>query len=169
MKTTTGTLPAISRRSFCELLGGAALSSSAFSVFGQSLTTVSLNVYKEESCGCCVNWISHMEQHGFVATVHHPENLNVIKDELGVLPAWQSCHTTVSEEGFLFEGHVPAKYITQFLAAPPDHALGLAVPGMPMSSRGMEVGNQFSAYDVLLLRKDGSAEVYVSVKSAADH
>jgi hypothetical protein len=131
----------------------------------QSIDDITLNVYKEETCGCCVGWIAHMDEHGINSTVFHPTNIYTVKEELGVLPKWQSCHTAVSKEGYLFEGHIPAKYISQFLASPPANALGLAVPGMPMGSPGMEIGNRFNSYDVILMKKDGTSEVYATVKT----
>ena len=134
----------------------------------QSLDDITLNVYKEETCGCCVGWIAHMDDRGFESTVFHPKDLYAVKDELGVLPKWQSCHTAVSKEGYLFEGHIPAKFISQFLASPPENALGLAVPGMPMGSPGMEIGNSFNSYDVILMKKDGTSEVYATIKTQAE-
>lgn len=156
------------RRHFLRLASGAALGSIALPLFGQSRAPVPLDVYKSETCGCCVNWIEQMQTHGFESTIYHPADLNGVKDELGVRVQWQSCHTAVTAEGFLFEGHVPARYINQFLAAPPTQALGLAVPGMPLGSPGMEVGDQFTPYDIILMKKDGTAEVYASIKSFAD-
>jgi len=134
----------------------------------QSIDDITLNVYKEETCGCCVGWITHMDERGFDSTVFHPTDIYTVKDELGVLPKWQSCHTAVSKEGYLFEGHIPAKYISQFLASPPANALGLAVPGMPMGSPGMEIGNRFTSYDVILMKKDGASEVYSTIKTQAE-
>ena len=69
--------------------------------------------------------------------------------------------TAVSSDGYVFEGHVPAHVIQRFLTDPPNNAIGLAVPGMPVGSPGMEVGDRFDPYDVLLLRTDGSSEVYI--------
>jgi len=136
--------------------------------YAQSIDDITLNVYKEETCGCCVGWIAHMDERGFDSTVFHPTNIYTLKEELGVLPKWQSCHTAVSKEGYLFEGHIPAKYISQFLASPPADALGLAVPGMPMGSPGMEIGNRFTSYAVILMNKDGTSEVYATVKNQAE-
>lgn len=167
MKTERNHGKNFTRRQFLHVSAGAALGAFALPALAQS-TATHLDVYKEVTCGCCVNWVDHVQQQGFTATVHHPQDLNGLKAELGILPQWQSCHTAVTAEGFLFEGHVPARYITQFLAARPGDALGLAVPGMPMGSPGMEVGNQFSPYDIILMKKDGSAEVYASIKSASD-
>ncbi|NCV99393.1 MAG: hypothetical protein EBW26_01600 [Proteobacteria bacterium] len=74
-----------------------------------------------------------------------------------------SCHTAVSSDGYIFEGHIPSEYITQFLTEKPANALGLSVPGMPHGSPGMEVGNHFMPYDVLVLYKDGTSKVYAQV------
>jgi len=125
-----------------------------------------LRVYKSETCGCCGKWVEHMEANGFPSAIHHPEDLNAVKDEFGIAPALQSCHTAVSEEGYVFEGHIPAKFVKQFLDNVPEGAAGLAVPGMPLGSPGMEVDDRFMAYDILLLKDDGTSEVYVSVASA---
>ena len=122
--------------------------------------TVSLDVYKSRTCGCCKKWVSHIEDFGFESEVHHPANLNKIKSDKGIAPRYQSCHTAVSNDGYVFEGHIPGPIIQHFLAAPPKDAIGLAVPGMPVGSPGMEVGDRFDPYDVLLLKKDGSSEVY---------
>ena len=82
------------------------------------------------------------------------------------MPArYGSCHTGVSKDGFVFEGHVPARYIIQFLNNPPADARGLTVPAMPLGSPGMEYNDQFAPYEVLLLKKDGSVEVYAAVES----
>ena len=67
---------------------------------------VHLDVYKTETCGCCTLWMDHMEAHGFTSTGHHPDDLGALKRELGVPARYGSCHTGVSEEGYVFEGHV---------------------------------------------------------------
>ncbi|NIB39744.1 DUF411 domain-containing protein [Pseudomaricurvus alkylphenolicus] len=121
---------------------------------------ISLDVYKSRTCGCCKKWVSHIEEFGFESEVHHPTNLNEIKSDKGIAPRYQSCHTAVTNDGYVFEGHIPGSVIQRFLAAPPEDAIGLAVPGMPVGSPGMEVGDRFDPYDVLLLKKDGSSEVY---------
>lgn len=134
----------------------------------QSIDDVTLNVYKEPTCGCCVGWIEHMDERGYSSNVHHPRDIGKVKAELGLKPEWTSCHTAVTQEGFIFEGHIPEKFIAQFLAAPPDGAMGLAVPGMPIGGPGMEMGNRFTPYDILLINKDGSHSVFASIKSAAE-
>ena len=134
--------------------------------FGQSLADIVLNVYKEVTCGCCVGWIQHMDERGYSSNVFHPTDIQAVKDELGLNPEWRSCHTAVTKEGYIFEGHIPEKFIAQFLVAPPQGALGLAVPGMPIGGPGMEIGNRFTPYDILLIKKDGSHEVFASIDSA---
>ena len=124
---------------------------------------VSLDVYKSRTCGCCKKWISHIEDFGFESEVHHPADLNKIKADKGIAPRYQSCHTAVSSDGYVFEGHIPGHIIQQFLADPPKDAIGLAVPGMPAGSPGMEVGDRRDEYDVLILSKDGSHRVYEHV------
>jgi hypothetical protein len=126
---------------------------------------IHLDVYKSPTCGCCTKWMDHLAENGFTSTSHHPSGLSDLKRELGVPLRYGSCHTGVSRNGYVFEGHVPARYITQFLDDPPAGALGLTVPAMPVGSPGMEYKDQFAPYDVLLLKKDGTVEVYVSVKS----
>ena len=133
----------------------------------QSIDDITLNVYKAETCGCCVGWIEHMDEHGYSSTIHHPNDLDGVKEELGLQPQWMSCHTAVTKEGFVFEGHIPEKFIAQFLAAPPAGAMGLAVPGMPIGGPGMEMGDRFTPYDILLINKDGTHSVFASIKSAA--
>ena len=134
----------------------------------QSQDDLTMDVYKEETCACCVGWIDHMKQHGYHSSIFHPADLNRVKLEFGLQPQFHSCHTAVTASGYIFEGHIPEKYIAMFLENPPADALGLAVPGMPIGGPGMEIGNQFTPYRILLIRKDGSAEVFAEVNSKAD-
>ena len=92
-----------------------------------------------------------------------------MKDRHGVKQEYRSCHLAVSAEGYVFEGHVPARYIEQFLEEKPQDAIGLAVPGMPAGSPGMEVEGRFDRYRVLLLKNDGSYEVYARINGPEDH
>jgi hypothetical protein len=124
-----------------------------------------LEVYKSPSCGCCNDWVEHVEKANFPVTTQHPDDMNRIKADHGIARQYQSCHTAVSARGFVFEGHVPAKLMKQFLDNPPADAIGLAVPGMPMGSPGMEMGDQFTPYQVLLLKADGSSEVYATMNT----
>jgi len=129
---------------------------------------IHLDVLKSPTCMCCAAWVEHASDNGFVSQISHPTDLTGAKLNLGIAPQYQSCHTAVADNGYVFEGHVPAKLVRQFLDNPPADALGLAVPGMPMGSPGMEIGDQFQAYDVLLLNKDGSASVYAHMASAQE-
>jgi len=131
----------------------------------QLLGRVTLDVYKSRTCGCCEQWIEHVETSGFEAIVHHPVNLNQLKADKGISLRYQSCHTAVSNDGYVFEGHIPARIIQQFLADPPQNAIGLAVLGMPAGSPGMEMGNRHDDYDVLLLKQGGNAEIYRHITS----
>ena len=126
------------------------------------LTHVATTVYKDINCGCCQQWVEYASEHGMQAQVQHPENLAVFKDRYQVPAQLQSCHTTVTTDGYVFEGHVPAKYMAKFLAEPPANAIGLAVPNMPMGSPGMEYEDQFTPYQVMQINKDGSSQVYAN-------
>jgi hypothetical protein len=109
-----------------------------------------------------------MEDSGFELEGHHPERLSEFKVQHGIEARYQSCHTAITQQGFRFEGHIPAKFVKQFLARPPAGATGLAVPSMPVGSPGMEVGNRFSPYQILLLQADNTHEVYADVKRASE-
>ena len=124
-----------------------------------------LDVYKRATCGCCGKWITHMQTQGFQTAAHDIDDLSSLKIEKGIKPRYHSCHTAITQDGYVFEGHIPAKYIKKFLTEKPEDAIGLAVPAMPIGSPGMEMGNRFMPYAVLLLKKDGSSEIYARVRS----
>ncbi len=126
---------------------------------------IELMVYKTPTCGCCKKWISHIEDEGIIAYSKNFHNISPIKSKLGIKPNYRSCHTAVSKEGFVFEGHVPAKYIQQFLSEKHSNAIGLSVPAMPVGSPGMEVSDRFMPYNILILFNDGTSEVYHKVNS----
>lgn len=130
----------------------------------QQSTMPSMDVYKSPYCGCCEKWIAHIEKNGFKATAHNMDDLSDLKREKGILPQYQSCHTAISKDGFVFEGHVPAKYVQKFLKEKPENAIGLSAPGMPGGSAGME-GSPFTPFNILLLKDDGSSEVYAHIKT----
>lgn len=127
-----------------------------------------LEVYLTRTCGCCGAWVEHSQAEGFNSLRNYldQDELNREKMERGISPRLQSCHTAVSEEGYVFEGHIPARVIHDFLESPPENAIGLAVPGMPTGSPGMEMGNRFDPYDVLVIHEDGSIGVYTHIASA---
>ncbi len=118
-----------------------------------------LVVYKNESCGCCGEWVKHVERAGFKVEVHNESNLNDVKVRLGVPPAKGSCHTA-EIDGYLIEGHVPAEDIRRLLAERPD-ARGLVVAGMPAGSPGMEVSDgHVDPYTVELVERDGTTKPF---------
>ena len=123
-----------------------------------------LIVHKTPTCGCCKMWVNHMENNGFAINTQDHQSLLKIKDNLKIEPQFRSCHTAVSSEGYFFEGHVPSKYINQFLMESNPDAIGLSVPGMPLGSPGMEVEGRFMPYDVLIHFKDGRTKVYAEVR-----
>ena len=131
----------------------------------KSATIATLDVYKSRTCQYCQQWVHHMEDVGFDTKTHHPSDLNRIKNDYGIAPEFQSCHTAVTSNGYVFVGHIPARFVQKFLENPPDDAIGLSVPGMPAGSPGMEMGDRFTPYKVWLLKKDGSADVFASVNS----
>lgn len=124
---------------------------------------IEVTVYKTPSCGCCKKWIDHIQQQGIVAQSQDLGDISKIKSWYGIQPKFRSCHTAVSKRGFAFEGHVPAKFIHKFLSESHPDAIGLTVPAMPVGSPGMEVGNRFTPYEILILYKDGSSKVYASI------
>lgn len=126
---------------------------------------ITMDIYKSPSCGCCSIWQDHAQERGFAFVVHHMDNNELTMEKLrrGINLRYHSCHTTVAEDGSVFEGHVPAYLVHQYLADKPADSIGLAVPGMPLGSPGMEAGDRLDPYDVMLLKADGSAEVYASI------
>lgn len=116
-----------------------------------------VTVWKSPTCGCCGKWVEHMRLHGFEVTVLDMPDLTAIKTANGVTEAIRSCHTALVD-GYVIEGHVPADVVQRLLKERPK-ATGLAVPGMPLGSPGMESPNP-QAYDVLLFDRDGKTTVY---------
>jgi len=131
--------------------------------YSTSQDKFSLLVHKTPTCGCCKKWVKHLEDNSFAAMIKDHQNLQKVKEQYSIKPKYQSCHTAVSKEGYVFEGHIPSKFIKQFLADPDADAIGLSVPGMPLGSPGMEVAGRFMPYDVHVLYKDGSSKVYARV------
>lgn len=123
-------------------------------------TAQSMDVLKSASCNCCRLWMDHMEAAGF-----SPKPRDVaagmlarVKRDAKISPKHQSCHTAFVEN-YVIEGHVPAEDVRRLLREKPD-AIGLSVPGMPIGSPGMEVGDRKEPYEVLLLKRDGTTEVF---------
>ena len=118
---------------------------------------IAITVYKSRSCGCCTNWVRHMTAAGFDVKAIDTEDVAAVKTQMGVREQYQSCHTGLVGR-YVIEGHVPADLVKKLLKEQPI-ALGLAVPGMPVGSPGMEQGPP-EHFEVMLLARDGSAKVY---------
>lgn len=116
-------------------------------------------VYKSPTCGCCNKWITHLEKEGFKVTAVDKRNMDKVKQKFAIKREYQSCHTGKIGRYYI-EGHVPAADIKKLLAEKP-YAKGLAVPGMPMGSPGME-GHRKDDYSVLLIDKQDKPSVYAT-------
>lgn len=121
-------------------------------------------VYKDPNCGCCSGWVSHLRDNGFSVTEVKVDNIESYKKKYGVPANLGSCHTAVIN-GYVVEGHVPAADILKLLEQHPD-ITGLTVPGMPVGSPGMEVGDRKDPYDVLAINRDGTTTVFNSYNKA---
>ncbi|MCX7543865.1 DUF411 domain-containing protein [Marinicella gelatinilytica] len=124
-----------------------------------------LTVYKSATCGCCVKWIDHANDNGLSAKGINTVQLNKLKDQHQVPANYRSCHTAISRDGYVFEGHIPAKFVQKFLQEKPDNYIGLVVPGMPVGSPGMEYQNKFSPYVIMAFDKNGSLTPYAEINS----
>lgn len=134
----------------------------------QQNKSIVLDVYKRASCGCCSKWMSHANQNGLETIAHNENDLSTIKNKFGIHAKLRSCHTSVTQDGYVFEGHIPAKFIKQFMKEKPVGAKGLAVPAMPTGTPGMEFGDLLQPYKVYLLNNDGSIKVYAEVNTAEE-
>lgn len=143
--------------SVAAALGGSALAASGLA---RAVTDArpQIEVWKSASCGCCHLWVDHLESNGFKVKVHDVAGPADYREKFGMPSAYGSCHTA-RVQGYVLEGHVPAREIHRLLKEKPQ-ALGLAVPGMPVGSPGMEMGDRKDPYDVMLVARDGKARVY---------
>jgi hypothetical protein len=124
----------------------------------------SIEVWKDPNCGCCKDWIVHLQDNG-LRVVSHDTGNNAVRARLGIPMEYASCHTG-RVGGYAIEGHVPAREIHRLLRERPD-AVGLSVPGMPVGSPGMDgpmYGDRRDPYDVMLIARDGSARVFASYR-----
>jgi hypothetical protein len=118
-----------------------------------------LTVYKSSTCGCCSNWVEHMKSNGFDVKAIDVDDIDKVKQERGVPAAAASCHTAMVN-GYIVEGHVPADAVLKMLREKPAIA-GIAVPGMPVGSPGMEMPNgQKDSYAIVSFDKNGKTAVY---------
>lgn len=120
-----------------------------------------MQIVKDPGCGCCEQWVAHLKTAGISATVTESASISALKDAKGIPKAARSCHTgTIG--GYVFEGHVPVEVVTRVLKERPA-IVGVAVPGMPIGSPGMEIpSGQVQPYDVLSFDKAGRTRVFAS-------
>ncbi|MGY2200959.1 DUF411 domain-containing protein [Pseudomonas gingeri] len=133
-----------------------ALSALFISSLAQAGEPLSIDVHRDASCGCCKAWIAHLQANGFKVNDHVEADMSAVKQRLGVAPRLTSCHTAVIDGKFV-EGHVPAEQIIA-LSKRAD-LRGIAVPGMPLGSPGMEMGDRQDAFQVIGLTKYGTDQV----------
>jgi hypothetical protein len=124
---------------------------------GKSMAAA-MQVYKTPTCGCCGKWVEHVKTAGLTAEVHDMADVSPVKSKARVPADLQSCHTAFIA-GYVVEGHVPADVIQKLLKEKPAVA-GIAVPGMPIGSPGMEQGDRKDPYEVIAFTKDGKRSVY---------
>lgn len=151
-----------SRRATLGLLASVSLLPLAIGCAEEAAGT--LTVYKDPNCGCCNGWVEHVRAAGFEATVRGDGDLAAVKKRLGVPDPLASCHTA-EIGGYVIEGHVPAAAIQKLLAERPQ-ATGLAVPGMPIGSPGME-GENPEPYEVVLFGESGNRPYMTFLESQA--
>jgi hypothetical protein len=117
-----------------------------------------VTVFKDPNCGCCRQWVEHLRKHSFVVTSRDTSDLSGVKRTGRVPERLHSCHTAFVD-GYVIEGHVPAADVQRMLKERPKIA-GIAVPGMPVGSPGMEVGARKDPYDVIAFDRDGTSRVF---------
>ena len=147
------------KRTLLRALAAAGAAVLALPTLAQA-TRPTVEVWKDPNCGCCKDWIAHMQANGFTVKTYETGN-NAARTRLGLPEKFASCHTALVG-GYVVEGHVPAREVQHLLKERPK-ALGLAVPGMPVGSPGMdgpEYKGRKDRYDVLLVNADGRSRVY---------
>ena len=143
---------------FLPILAFASLPSSAQPARPRTPAVTAMEVYRSPTCGCCAKWVDHVKAAGFTPVVHQVDDVSPVKAKGGVPARLHSCHTALVG-GYVIEGHVPADVIQQMLSSKPKIA-GLAVPGMPIGSPGMEQGPRVDPYEVIAFTRDGNTSVY---------
>ena len=118
----------------------------------------SVTVYKSPTCGCCTKWVDHMRANGFEVTAQNVEDMGAVKQKHGVPAQAGSCHTSLVG-GYVVEGHVPADVVKRLLTERPK-VTGVAVPGMPAGSPGMEVPGRRDPYTIVSFDQSGQLKVY---------
>lgn len=125
-------------------------------------TQIPITVYKTPNCGCCALWAEHMQENGFAVEMKSVSETQTLRTQLGIPDHLASCHTAVVGD-YWVEGHVPADLVSRLLAENPEHVEGIAAPGMPLGSPGMEAPNA-PTYEVVTLDDRGDVEVYETVQ-----
>ena len=151
----------ISRRAWLSQVG-AAVAAAAAMLLGhpaRAWAATTVTVYKDPSCRCCADWVKHLRKEGFAPVARDRSDMDSLKDSLGVPAALRSCHTAVAGR-YVIEGHVPASDIKRLLATHPASVTGLAVPGMPVGSPGMEMGGRKDNFDVIAFGPAGRSHVF---------
>jgi hypothetical protein len=148
------------RRDFLKFVSGAGAAALAAPRTLRAMVAppVTMTVYKSPSCGCCHEWVKHVEKNGFAVKVVDMTDVTPAKRTAGVPEKLESCHTALVGP-YVIEGHVPADLIQKMLREKPA-ILGLAVAGMVVGSPGMEQGSMKQAYDVTAFTRDGRTSVY---------
>ncbi len=122
-----------------------------------------MTVYRSPSCGCCGVWVEHAKKHGFQIKDIKTEEMEALKQKYNIPTELASCHTTIID-GYVMEGHIPADDIKRFLSEKPELA-GLAVPGMPIGTPGMEARDMKQPFQVLAFNNKGTVEVFKEYQS----
>lgn len=126
--------------------------------------TTEMTVYRSPTCGCCGVWVDHAQKHGFKIEDIKTDEMEALKQKHNIPPELASCHTTIID-GYVMEGHIPADDIKRFLAEKPDNMVGLAVPGMPIGTPGMEAKDIKQPFQVLAFNDKGEVEVFNEYES----
>jgi hypothetical protein len=150
---------------YCDVarFAGIAILASLVSASGpasneRSPSATNVMVFKDPNCGCCREWVEHLRKHAFSVTVRDTSDVSGAKRTGRVPESLYSCHTGFVN-GYVIEGHAPAGDIQRLLKEKPKVA-GIAVPGMPVGSPGMEIGDRKDRYEVIAFKRDGSTQVF---------
>jgi len=126
--------------------------------------TIEMTVYRSPTCGCCGVWVDHAQKHGFKIEDIKTNEMEALKQKHNIPQELASCHTAIID-GYVMEGHIPADDIKRFLAKKPDNMVGLAVPGMPIGTPGMEARDIKQPFQVLAFNDKGEVEIFNDYQS----
>ncbi|WP_228039846.1 DUF411 domain-containing protein [Nodosilinea sp. LEGE 07088] len=142
----------------CSLSKGPELSAVNNDSVERAAITSEITVFRSPTCSCCGQWIEHMEAAGFQVKDNTIEDMTAVKEQYGVPANLASCHTTIVDK-YVIEGHIPAADVQRLLTEKPD-VTGIAVPGMPIGSPGMESGSYVEPYTVFSFLEDGTTAAF---------